>query len=52
MGKRAKPKYLSKRIKCKCGLWFYQVLIGSTQRLSDGCSICKPEQYVKQKEKK
>lgn len=46
------PAGVNKRVKCKCGMYFYQILIGATGKLSDACSICKPQQYVKQEDKK
>lgn len=52
MGKHQVPAGATKKEKCKCGIYFYPVLIGATGKLSNGCSICKPEQYAPQKENK
>jgi len=48
MGKRACPKWVTFKEKCKCGLLFYPVvLIGG--RLTKQCQNCNPEAYLPQK---
>jgi len=47
MGKRMCPKWATKKKKCKCGSYYYSILIGSSMKTTDACITCNPDQYRK-----
>jgi len=49
MGKRATPRGVTKKTKCKCGKYFYPKLIGSSMKLTEVCVVCNPKLYREEK---
>ena len=49
MSKSMAPKSTRKREKCKCGMLYYNRLVGSSLKTADACTICKP---IKEEEEK
>lgn len=49
MGKSQVPRGATKKRRCKCGAYYYPVLIGNSMKLTQECPICKPEQYQQKK---
>ena len=46
------PKWATEKKECKCGIYYYPSLIGSSMKITDVCSICDPDQYKERKKKK
>lgn len=51
MSKSQVPRGATKKIKCKCGRYFYQKLIGSSMKLTEECVVCNPKLYNEEKKK-
>ena len=49
MGKSQVPRGVTKKNKCKCGLYYYPKLIHSSMNSTKACSICEPELYKDKK---
>lgn len=46
------PGGTTKKIKCpKCGVYFYERLVGASTKLTKECSACKPEVHKEEKKK-